>query len=104
VLTLAPETVNCTLSRIDTAATPSAPLLPEVRLFKVPEIKLTAAYAVADSPVGEPNRPAGAGIGQFGTAESRFRPAYTAYRQILPTEDVRTLRLAGQLVSCPNGS
>ena len=53
VLALAPETVKCTLSLIVTAATPSAPLLPEVRLFKVPEVKLPAAYAVADSPVGE---------------------------------------------------
>ena len=38
--------------------------------------------------------------GNLATAESRSRAAYTAYRQILPTDDVRTLRLAGQLGEC----
>jgi len=38
--------------------------------------------------------------GNLAAAESRSRSAYAAYRQILPKDDVRTLRLAGQLGEC----
>ena len=38
--------------------------------------------------------------GNLASAESRLRSAYATYRQILPEDDVRTLRLAGQIGEC----
>ena len=74
--------------------------LREIQSVRERYIKIAGANSVytasADAQIGRLELESG----NLAAAESRSRSAYAAYRQILPKDDVRTLRLAGQLGEC----